>query len=96
MYNAKHTPAPWHHSPETSRPTNELVYAADKHLIARCGAFKRSDEENLANALLIAAAPRLLAALKALIPEDISEHLRDFAPEWLEAAKAIAQAEGEA
>ncbi len=58
------TPGTWSYSPENSRPACELVYADDNHLIANVGAFKRSDEENRANARLIAAAPKLLAALQ--------------------------------
>ena len=60
---ASHTPGPWHHSPELSRNVSQLVYGEDKYLICNVGAFKRSDEENLANVRLIAAAPKLLGAL---------------------------------
>lgn len=37
----------------------------------------------------------LLAALKALVPEDFDQHPQDFAPEWHKARAAIAKARGD-
>jgi hypothetical protein len=64
---SKHTPGPWRHSDKTSIPGNEMVYAPDNYLVANVGAYKRANEENQANARLIAAAPRVLEALELMV-----------------------------
>ena len=67
----KHTPAPWHYSPEVSRKSNHLVYgsseANNNMLIANCGSFGATEDEIKANAHLIASAPELLEALESII-----------------------------
>ena len=47
--------------------------------------------ENIAH--LIAAAPDLLAALKALVPPDFDEHPQDFAQPWHDAVAALRKAD---
>ena len=63
---AKHTPGPWHRIDRT-------VYALNDQQINRFWAVVQDahtpDDELLANARLIAAAPDLLAALKDMLPE---------------------------
>lgn len=65
MSYTKHTPAPWFifgngHCVGGPAPDASHTTAG----VAMCGMQLRSDEENAANARLIAAAPSLLAALK--------------------------------
>ncbi len=68
MTDIKHTPAPWHYSPEVSKQSNHLVYGSKEAngnmLIANCGNHKTSEAEIIATAHLIAAAPDMYEALK--------------------------------
>lgn len=59
---AKHTKGPWHVSEKAMKP---IIYDADGWAIADARTFhgKHGDDEAIANANLIAAAPDLLAAL---------------------------------
>ena len=59
---ASHTPGPWHVSEGNIRPA--LVYAANGYLVADCNTMQEAKE---ANARLIAAAPKLLEALRDLL-----------------------------
>lgn len=63
MSNTTHTPGPWIHSggqiyPDATAPT-----------IAMIPSFDKKDQEQQANARLIAAAPELLEALRGCIDE---------------------------
>ena len=91
---SKHTPGPW----KTQMDLNEIaeddicwVYSmADENLVADTYTTFRSREEIEANALLIAAAPRMYAELKKII------HNWDGEPEDMMGAMiAIASVEGE-
>ena len=93
----KHTPAPWHHSPELSRTGCELVYAGDKHLVANVGSFGRSDETNRANAWLVAAAPELLEACETALHElRIRCGYKGQEAAYVELSAALAKATGRA
>ena len=96
--NTQHTPGPWEVG---AAPTS--VYAPvtpDSYVyIASASSRGSNDEEtDQANARLIAAAPELLAALRALVKQHDRPHGFDDSGwyiEQLEAARAaIAQAEG--
>lgn len=95
-----HTPAPWLIAPHESR----RVVRADGRSIAWCGTYP--EDEAIANARLIAAAPDLLDALRAVLaaerfsarsPETVQQaeakldHIRAAA---VKADAAIAKAEG--
>lgn len=106
MSAASHTPGPWclRHSRDGSGDVG--IGAPDiNNVIAECFAAMRSREERavdeaLANARLIAAAPELLEALRALLPlakgyETPHASLRALVPGWIALAEAaIAKAEG--
>lgn len=72
MSKTKHTPAPWHVGTPECRSEDAVfgpvdgVPGVDVGVIAQCGAVARPHAENFANARLIAAAPALLAACKAV------------------------------
>ena len=60
--NEKHTRGPWHFTDHMSHD-KRLIYGPDGCLVADAGRIpRRSSEEMTANALLIAAAPDMLAA----------------------------------
>lgn len=101
MTNQKHTPGPW---TKTNRGGD---VRADGEIVAQVGMFVRPNrsmaedvEEGDANANLIASAPDLLAALRALItmaeseeiPNDEYEAVFDTVKD--QARVAIAKAEG--
>jgi hypothetical protein len=69
--NGQHTPGPW----IVKRAGGIDVMTADRRLlIADCAGNKVGGyEESQANALLIAAVPDLLEALKALLRESVNE-----------------------
>lgn len=104
MSAGKHTPGPWTHCAPTSDTANtdHLVLGRNDHLVAGVIDDAPPDEVE-ANARLIAAAPDMLAALKAtagnirsLGPAGALSHV-PFAPyqEWLAVVDAaIAKAEG--
>jgi hypothetical protein len=97
MGESKHTPGPW------EVESGEAVYVLDKEYGRVCtvnwlrgpfGSFgRRTDAEGHANARLIAAAPDLLAALRALVAKSTDLH-GDWSEEWRKALEAIAKAEG--
>jgi len=60
----QHTPGPWHIG---KRAADVAIYGHKGEEVAKILDFFNDDEENKANACLIAAAPELLAALKVLI-----------------------------
>lgn len=95
MGEAKHTPGPWY----TRRGDSVVhVMAGSICLTATCtkSYYEHFDDEDLANATLIAAAPDLLAALQAAVA-GWDERLEDGDPypDWLAPARAaIAKALG--
>lgn len=93
---SKHTPGEWVIDWNVSRLD---IFSADaKTLVAslrRSSLSSSIDEEAKANARLLAAAPDLLEALKALMARDLENRLNGF-PEVAEARAAIAKATGEA
>lgn len=62
----KHTQGPWHITPPPHAPNQDrFVYAQDDYMVADCSRIpRRTDDEQRANAALIATAPDLLEALK--------------------------------
>lgn len=84
MSKPEHSPAPWTWDVED--------------LSIRCRYGKLADIKPhlgcLHDGRLIAAAPRMLAALKALMPDDFDAHAGDFTDDWHEARAAIREAEG--
>ena len=93
----QHTPRPWHIG---KRAADVAIYGHKGEEVAKILDFFNDDEENKANARLIAAAPDLLAALKTCVSE--LNQLAFLANDKLakEAIKkgvsAIAKAEGNA
>lgn len=93
MSETSHTPGPWSVDEEE---TGTNVWSADKHCVAECG--PRRDYANgmgvcRANANLIAAAPALLAACKA-IRSHLQAHDTLTIEHWQQLHAAIQQAEG--
>lgn len=88
MAEVKHTPGPWETADEFGpSATGRLVQKTGGNLICACtGYFGR--DETLANARLIAAAPDLFAALKAVASDECVHGAFDMA------RAAIAKAEG--
>jgi len=98
---SKHTPGPWRGYKDQG------VYVGDgfDHPIFEtgCGCCTQTDLTE-ANAILIAAAPDLLAALQSMVvafaPPEFEregasdEYLMDWFPEWFKARAAIAKATG--
>lgn len=86
----KHTPGPWKHE-RVGKTGNVYVRCSDGF---QPNDLFRSDEERLANARLIAAAPDLLEAAKHLSCCDFPDEV-DFRCDGCNAARAaIAKAEG--
>lgn len=100
----KHTPGPWHYSETASKHGTQLVYDTSGKLVADAGRVHgRLVDVMQANALLIAAAPELLEALKLAAPHVCSvlcPSTKKTGTEWthVETCKAItaalAKAEG--
>jgi hypothetical protein len=70
MSNATHTPGPWHVRSSEGQQSH-VVYAADNYAIANATTYHGQHPLHCAeaNARLIAAAPELLAACEAALPE---------------------------
>jgi len=83
---AEHTPGPW-----TIYDQTDPHHIKIKGQYADIGGAHVADILGEANARLIAAAPDLLAALKAFMHADGHD---DFEDEWPAARAAIAKAEG--
>ena len=83
-----HTPGPWHYAP------GEIVYGPSGETVASCRFVTNFKDTNVANMRLVAAAPELLAALKAMMNRygDKSEH--PFCDASISARAAIVKAEG--
>ena len=94
---AKHTPAPW----RTGSGACHTVYGhavgrprTSDPVVANCYSTGDNSKEDAANARLIAAAPDLLEALKALLPEGWGkDDTMDHMPGVRLARLAIAKAE---
>jgi hypothetical protein len=94
MDNPKHTPGPWHRNIKPAKKYN-TVYAGRNTHVAHLDVAGLTDEQIEANCDLIAAAPSLLAALKALQTWSWSQRWADReADMWHAADAAIAKAEG--
>ena len=83
-----HTPGPWRYAP------GEIVYGPSGETVASCRFVTNFKDTNVANMRLVAAAPDLLAALKAMMNRygDKSEH--PFCDASISARAAIVKAEG--
>jgi hypothetical protein len=98
MSNSKHTPAPWKAHESTSIDPEWATVQAGQSIIANVNA----DTRQMANAHLIAAAPELLEAIKALLKYDPDWARVDpngFEELWnkvaIKARAAIAKANGQ-
>lgn len=93
---SKHTPGPWRVSDhELTKPS---VYGPDGVIVAQIGPWREADTSE-ANARLIASAPTLLEAAKALceeLPNVPTQGMAftNFHPAWDHLEAAIAAAEG--
>jgi hypothetical protein len=79
MSNTKHTPGPWHVDGDMIRNNPDQHYSHSKwlvRLIPRDEGVERSQQEDDANARLIAAAPDLLEALLDLLEEGDLERVK--------------------
>lgn len=86
--NLKHTPGPWQQAAFTIQHSNGGE-------IATVTAFGDDDNEAHANAALIAAAPELLAALKAVIDDCLAlDRIPISGKTYRECVAAIENAEG--
>lgn len=98
MKNAHHTPGPWGCTPQVNTDHVFHVHRADGNFLEK----EASYDQMQANARLIAAAPHLLKALKALVHatkdfecSDVPDSIYvPFDKKWNEAREAIAKAEG--
>ncbi len=99
----KHTPVPWMINEWTQPDTSISIGAVGTPLICRVMLRDVSINEQQANANLIAAAPRLLAALIKVLdeyqgcfdPDHTGNKMFDEWDEVVEARAAIAEATGE-
>lgn len=91
----KHTPGPWSAAPVLSFGEFEIA-GANKEEVALIYGYSGGDEPGAnpseANARLIAAAPELLEALKAVL----DDKTRTYAVRCMKARAVIAKAEGRA
>lgn len=85
---SKHTEGPW------KREGADKTYIVDEHNIAICSVWQdhQPREQNMANAQLIATAPRLFMALEVLLQECELEGLPDTWDSLVEARAALAEA----
>lgn len=100
-----HTPGPWTIRHGTNVFGKDIHYRNSERVVANAGGhdnnrfFEEVSEENKANAILIAAAPELLAACEGILPfvrEDFSDETPDgescASDEYREAFRAIVNA----
>lgn len=88
----EHTPGPWH----IGMKPGPMIYGTKGEQIADMKADLLMDGEREANALLIAAAPELLEALKYLLEEVCKRNGEPFEGATETAERAIRLAEGKA
>lgn len=87
-----HTPGPW--KPDPVDPLVVMGSDADERVVADCGhAIVMGDEQAVANAHLIAAAPELLAACKEFVRKCDHGEARSIRS-YAEMSAAITKAEG--
>lgn len=86
VLSGKHTPGPWTVI-DGANGHSLIISNKGEHIVDACYL-----NDNYANASLIASAPELLGALRALL--DMVTDNRTHGKEVLEAANAIAKAEG--
>jgi hypothetical protein len=96
---SKHTPGPWHVT-YPSPGLFKLPFVSDEngHPLAEVGHVDSLPEKNLANAVLMAALPDLLAALEkaqAAIYETINHRPVNLSHAWHDCQNAIAKAKGD-
>ena len=92
MSNQKHTPGPWYQNIDGHR---RVIH--DETATRTLAVTDDCDEQDGANARLIAAAPELLEALRDLqiaILTHCEVKISDIAPAWKSANAAIAKATG--
>lgn len=87
MSTQAHTPGPWRVDPKAAL----RIVAAGNDTVASAGCQSSLRNEWEANAHLIAAAPDLLAALKAFVAAGDGHY--EFEDKWLAAHAAITKAE---
>lgn len=90
MSRKKHTKGPWWINEDAKTP---FVYDESSHVVARVEVQANGNEQD-ANQLLIAAAPELLTACKALLPKGWDKGHMDHMDGIKAARLAIAKAEG--
>ena len=103
MSNANHTPGPWSSSMWTDDVAGAVgwsIVCGDAGHLVPTNTFETDDEEEAeANARLIAAAPELLDALKAMLDQfnysTVSGLVHDESMAIMKAREAIAKATGE-
>lgn len=88
----KHTPGPWEFLPGRDPHDNVFTVGRPHRRIASVFAAEETDNENAANARLIAAAPKMLAALK-WVADSASREGDEFGM-WAAVDAAIDKAEG--
>lgn len=88
-----HTPAPWTIRSEPDEPNAGGRYAKH-HIEPLVAKVFYTNETGASNARLIAAAPELLAALKALCDASADSSQSKFADSVAKSRAAIAKAEG--
>lgn len=79
MTHTKHTPGPWHFTSESTQW--HYIHSYENGIVAEVRKRSNTNEEGEANARLIAAAPKMLAAL-----EDACFLLNKCGINWKEAA----------
>ena len=92
-----HTPGPWSPmlTPDDLHTSHKIMYDCvqdHRRIGAVCGVYPKEDGEAVANALLISAAPVLLAALKYMVENAEAEGWSGLMIS--DAVAAIAKAEG--
>lgn len=68
--NTKHTPGPWHLG---KRAAAKAIYGDKGEEVCQMLGHFNADDENLANARLIAAAPELLEALQVIASQSLGD-----------------------
>ena len=87
----KWTPGPWH-VPKARGYAHGPVDKNDVPVVTWTGMARPRQENGMANAHLVAAAPDLYEALEAMLDECVDD---EFAPHVMDARAALAKARGE-